>query len=363
MSPLPVCVVALCGDWSDHPSLWSCQSNDIFGWFHIKNDISFMAEIDPPSPLQTDWYLRGPLRLRQLRLLIVLGEVNHIGDAARLLSTTQPAVSKMLAELEKLVGTPLFTRTARGTFPTPHGDSMIRHAAWILGDLDRMGRDWNASAASRERIHLGINSSSAAYLVPHALVQLQAIAPELTVVVREGSIETLLPDLLTRKLDLIVARVGPALVNADLTYTTLGDAPMCVVASADHPLARRKTCTWQDLAEWPWILPPDGSPVRTGLDALFLHHGIRPRAHVESASVLNNLVTMQQSPAVSLMPTPVATYHAKRQGLRMLPIPLPPLFGPTAILQHRALALSSGMQAVIDCLKRVALNGHLVPTD
>ena len=315
------------------------------------------------AALRPDWYLRG-LRLRHLRLLTVLGDVNNVGEAARRMATTQPAVSKMLAELEALVGVSLFTRTSKGTYPTQHGASMIRHARWVLGDLDRLGQEWGEQGASSvERIVIGINSSSSAFLVPDALLRLELRALPVTVVVREASIEALLPDLFTRKLDLVIARLGAATQHIDLLQQVLFEEPMCVVAALDHPLGEIGECSWQALASHPWILPPQGSPVRAGLDMLFLREGVQPRASVESASVLNNLVLMDGSRALSLLPRAVARFHAKRHGLRILPVFLPQVFGPLGVVRHESLQLSTAMQTLIACLKETVAAMALADTD
>ncbi|WP_278044751.1 LysR family transcriptional regulator [Pigmentiphaga kullae] len=215
---------------------------------------------DDAPALRPDWYLRGRLRLRHLRLLVVLDDVNHVGEAARQMATTQPAISKMLAEIEKLVGASLFTRTSKGTFPTARGASMIRHARWVLGDLDRMGAEWSSGHLPHsETIRAGVNSSTAAFLMPHALIALPQWS-NARVLIREGSIEALLPDVQNRKLDLLIARLGPDTVDPDLVQDVLGDEPMCVVASANHPLAGRTSCTWQEVTTFPWVLPPSRQP-------------------------------------------------------------------------------------------------------
>ncbi|VCU68571.1 HTH-type transcriptional regulator GbpR [Pigmentiphaga humi] len=305
-----------------------------------------------PIALRADWYLHGRLRLRHLRLLQVLDDVHNVGEAARRMATTQPAVSRMIAELESMAGTRLFTRTSKGTFPTPHGASMIRHARWVLGDLERMGREWSEPGGlGVETISIGINSSSAAFLVPHALLRLERSHAGVNVLVREGSIEALLPDLYTRKLDLVVARLGASASAADLVRQILCEEPMCVCSAADHPLAGRRKLSWADLGAYPWVMPPQGSPVRIGLDMLFQQHGLRPASRIESASVVNNMVLMELSPSLSVMPRAVAAYHARRHRLAILKLELPPVFGPIGVIRHESLDPSANMLALIDCLR------------
>lgn len=311
-----------------------------------------MTKSIEPKGLGDEWYLRGRLRLRHLKLVKVLDETRNIGEAAQRMATTQPAISKMLAELEAIVKVQLFTRTSRGTFATPHGESLIRHARWILGDLDRAGLEWFAQPEQQnERVVLGVNSSSAAFVVPHALLKLQARGAAVSVVVREGSLEALMPQLVTRQIDLIVARLGEATQQPGLVSEVLSQEAMCVVCSNTHPLAKQARCDWAALSRYPWILPPQGSPVRTALDIILLREGVTLQSHVESASVLTNMVVMDNSLALAMFPQKVADYHQSRRALTVLKIKLPDVFGPLGIVRHSHLEISAGIQAVMDCLR------------
>jgi len=60
------------------------------------------------------WFLRARLRTRHLLLLSAIGEEGNICRAAEMLSMSQPAASRLLRELEEIIGADLFERQARG---------------------------------------------------------------------------------------------------------------------------------------------------------------------------------------------------------------------------------------------------------
>jgi len=306
--------------------------------------------------LSGDWYLRGRLKFRHLRLLAVLADVGNQAEAARRLATTQPGVSKMLAELEAMVGARLFERTAKGVMPTPRGETLIRHARWILGDLGRLGEELAALGDTLAgEIHLGTNSSSAASLVPRSLVLLRRRAPALTVVVHEASVESLLPALEARKLDLVVARLGRVTASADYAQRALFEEPMVLAAAPDHPLAARKSALgWHELGAYSWILPPEGSPVHDALMLLLVRHRVEPRVLARSVSILNNLVLMEAAGALSVFPAAVGREYERRGLLATLPLALPPVFGPIGVITLRGLAPSPGLASLIECLQTSA---------
>ena len=306
--------------------------------------------------LKPDWYLRSRLKLRHLKFLVALDEVRHQAQAAKLLATTQPGASKMLAELEAMLEVQLFERTAKGTVPTAHGEVLIRHARWILGDLDRIGDELGSLGDELSGVvYLGTNSSSAAYLVPHSLLLLHQRAPRLTVVVREESAESLLPSLASRKLDLVVARLGRATMHHDYAQTVLFDEPMVLVTAPTHPLAlQRAALSWSDLQEYPWIMPPRDTPVSDGLELLLTRYRLNPSKLAESASILHNMVLISAASAIGIMPSTVALQYVKRGVLSILPLELPQIFGQIGIITLLGLEPSRAVIELIECLRETA---------
>jgi hypothetical protein len=103
-----------------------------------------------------DRVLRSNLKLRHLQLLVVLDQFRHLGRAAEFLSLTQPAVSKTLAEIERLFGVSLFDRSTRGTEPTPYGAAVVRFARSVLADYERTRDELAAVAAGATgRVRVG----------------------------------------------------------------------------------------------------------------------------------------------------------------------------------------------------------------
>jgi len=76
-----------------------------------------------------------------LRVVFEVARSGSFSAAAQQLGYTQSAVSRQVAVTEKLVGSPLFTRHARGVRPTAAGEVLVRHAGKVLD---------NVTAASQE---------------------------------------------------------------------------------------------------------------------------------------------------------------------------------------------------------------------
>ena len=63
------------------------------------------------------------LQLRDLRLIEAISATGQLALAAERLSMTQPAASRLLAAIEKTIGSRIFTRHPKGMTPTAVGDA------------------------------------------------------------------------------------------------------------------------------------------------------------------------------------------------------------------------------------------------
>ncbi|MBI1218592.1 MAG: LysR family transcriptional regulator [Rhodobacteraceae bacterium] len=75
--------------------------------------------------------------LRHLRMVQVIGKLGGVSCASRELSTSQPAVTQAVANLEAEIGTPIFERCATGTYPTPMGVQYLLRIDRFFEILDR----------------------------------------------------------------------------------------------------------------------------------------------------------------------------------------------------------------------------------
>ncbi len=84
--------------------------------------------------------LRRSARLRQLELLAALERAPTLSAAARETRLSQPAASKLLGTLSADLAIDLFEKSGRTLRPTAAGQALIRHAANLIGNLERAFR-------------------------------------------------------------------------------------------------------------------------------------------------------------------------------------------------------------------------------
>ncbi|MFO1327234.1 MAG: LysR substrate-binding domain-containing protein [Rubrivivax sp.] len=296
--------------------------------------------------------LRSNLRLRHLQLLVALDQFRHLGRAAGFLSLTQPAVSKTLAEIERLFGVPLFTRSTRGTEPTAYGESVVRFARGVIADYERTRDELAAVAAGAAgRVRVGAMGVAGRW-VARAVTRFKAGAPQATVLVEEGDLMRLLPRLRLGELDLIAGRLEPGYAAPDLVTEPLADEPMVLVVAPGHALARRRRPGWAEVAACPCVLPPPYASLRVKLDQQFHRHGLHPPADViESASYRMQLAFLHERRAVGVLARGEAQ-HAQAQGLlRVLPIAVDVELPPVGLVSLRGRSASPGVLQLAQALR------------
>lgn len=274
------------------------------------------------------------LKLRHLEVLLVLCEARSITAAAMELHMTQPAVSHWLADIEELIGSPLFVR-GRQLKTTPAGEVLRRHAERMLGDVRRTGQDLIAVSKGLSGIlRVGSIISAAPSLIPQTIATLQAEFPDLHIhALFEGTFEMLLERLHQKHFDLII---GPLDIRAQKsgfhTELLLTDT-VAMVVSPGHPLARKRKPTWQEAAKLPWIMPPQGTIMRQRLEAAFLQAKVPvPAARVETASHVLVQMMLQRGVYMSALAGSVAPIYAGFKLMDVVKLSPPVVFGDIGML-------------------------------
>src|SRR5690348_224770 len=145
------------------------------------------------------------LSSRQLAHFVAIVEAGSLGRAATALRLTEPALSKSIRSLERLLDVKLFDRGPRGFDLTPFGESLLDHARVILTEFRRTHADIaELRGAEAGRVYVGTGPTFASTLVPRAVMALLAKRPAVRVTIYEGYGDTLVPMTLRGELDFFV---------------------------------------------------------------------------------------------------------------------------------------------------------------
>lgn len=309
------------------------------------------------TPVLQDWYLRSRLKLRQVLLLVALDEHRSMHRAASHVAMTQPAATRMLGELERALNVQLFERGPHGVVPNAYGESLIRHSRMMLSALDHARDEINAiSMGATGRTYVGALQVATPTLVPQSIMRFKARHPNHTIHLREDKTTTvLLPALWRGELDLVVGVVSGDVEREGLRFEPLSDEPMRVVSRVGHPLTRRRTIKFSVLANEPWILPAPDSVYRERLDDAFRQAGGEPpKVVVESMSILMNMLLLQRTDMLAVMPSRLAMRYAALGELSILPAKPPTLSGPIGVITLVGRPLSLAGSEFVQSLREAA---------
>ncbi|MGA8436437.1 MAG: LysR substrate-binding domain-containing protein [Methyloceanibacter sp.] len=258
--------------------------------------------------------------LRQLRYLEALAETLHFGQAAEACAVTQPALSMQINELEYELQVSLIERRRSGIELTEQGEEIVRRGRSILASV----RDLLDYAKHRERVltgslKLGAIPSIAPYLLPAALPELQRRFPDLTLQLRESITETLIRELVSGYLDLIL--VALPIEDPEVETLHLFDDKFVLAARASKGKRAKAT---DMLVHERLLLLEEGHCLRD--QALSFCRLVTPEARASfGASSLATIVQMvAHGYGITLLPEmAVASEVHQRSGIRLLHFPAP----------------------------------------
>jgi len=264
------------------------------------------------------------LHLKQLRLLVALGEHGSLLKASQQVALTQPGASKALQEIEMTFGTPLFIRTNRGLEPNEVGHCVIRYARLIQTDLAHL-RDEIVGIMRGQggRVAAGV-IMGAVPLLTDAISALVARQADLSVEIVEDTSAALLAQLDAGRLDLAICRTTISQAPQLYDSVKLQDETLAVIANVSHPLRHAKKLTLQELSPYRWVVYRANMPMRLSLEREYRDCGIRfPQHLLETTSAFATLALLQANPSfVALVSIEVAQFFAHRQMTRILPLAL-----------------------------------------
>ena len=280
--------------------------------------------------------LMARARLRHMQVLVQLAELGSVRRAAQAVGMTQPGVSQILADLERMLDVTLFHRHARGVRPTPACTDVLPLARQML-----LGLAASAEAVSARRdlgqgvVRLIASTSAINGLLVRALPEFNRANPAIQVQVREGERDDQMLAIARGEIDLALCR-QPPVVPEGWSFHALLEDRFVVACAADHPLARRRNLELAQLAGQTWLPSPAGSAARVCFDAMFAQSDDELRiCQVITRTLALTWALLRQQPLLTVVPYCVVAHLVDTGELAVLKMrdamPLEPIGLMTAI--------------------------------
>lgn len=295
----------------------------------------------PIPQTDRDQLARRGLKLTHLRLLAALAETGQVGSAAAQVAITQPAASRLLADLERIVGTPLYARHARGVVLSTAGEALARQADRMLRQLDVT----NAEIAQMERgvrgrVSIGSVTGPALDLVLPTLRRTRAQHPEIELAILVETSDVLAEKLLAGEIDLYLGRHVGNVDGRALSLDPVAPEPLTLIARRDHPLTRLADPQLIDCLDYDWVLQPPGGLMRRTFELYLLEQGYAlPQRVVDTSSMMMTLAIVGETDSIAPFARSAANFFGAQQRLgssiTSLPIRLDVLVSTYSVVTRR----------------------------
>lgn len=260
-----------------------------------------------------DALIHRGLKLNHLRVIAALDQTGQIGLAAGRLAMTQPAASRLLAEVERIVGAPVHVRSGRGVVLTPIGGVLARRAQRVLMELQDAGRDMaELTLGQAGQVAIGAVTAPALDLVLPALRAARLTSPGISAEVTVAPSDLLCGQLLAGKLDFVLGRVPREMDAAQFAGRVIAPEPVLLVVRRDHRLAQVAEIAPVDLMEYDWVMPGGNSVLGLAVLARLERLGLPdPPRRLSTASFLLTLALLKQSNSIAPLAAAVALQFAQ----------------------------------------------------
>jgi DNA-binding transcriptional LysR family regulator len=244
--------------------------------------------------------------LRHLRYFVAVAEELHFGRAAERAGVAQPALSQQIRRLESMVGAELLARSTRSVALTAAGTALLPHARRALAEADQaVAAAGRAARGEIGHLTVGFIETAAVSLIPAAVRSFRSRHPDVTLSLRELSVDAQLRGLRARALDLGVVR---APVDAgDLEVEAVADDRLLAAVPSSHPLARSGTATVGELADEPLVaLSREVVPgLHDQVISLFADHGHSAQITQEATSIQAVMGLVAAGLGIAVLPSSV----------------------------------------------------------
>ncbi len=268
-----------------------------------------------------------------------------------MLGRSQPAVTRLIQELEADLGFELLHRNGPRISPTSRGVRFYDEAERIMTGLRHLRERANAIALDLpQAIEIVATQALAAGIVPAALARLDAKRFPASVLYRSSSAEQVVQSVLSR-----TAEIGLSSLPIDhpgLEVHWIVEAPCVAVVRQADALARRERISLEDLATRRLITVGNPYRLRRSIDQALAAAGVKIASVIETNTSINAQLAARAGLGIAIVESATA-YGVPVEGIvaRPLDVNIPSYWG---LVSPLAKPLSPEALALIDAVKATA---------
>lgn len=291
-----------------------------------------------------------PLNFRQLEAFRAVMLTGSMTGAGHSMSISQPAVSRLIHDLEDELKLVLFQRQGVHIVATEQAHQLYREVERHFSGADRIREAARAIRLSTAGyLHVGAMPNLSAYCLPAAISELLKEFPEVVVSIHPESSVNLVSMLRHGQLDVVFGSPPPD--AGDIDHDPFPATQAVCIMPKNHPLCAKESISVNDLHDQDFVALGSSSRQRMQLNLAVLQAGVRPRIRVET--MYSSSVVAHVNHGVGLAITdPVALIGVPIKNVEVRPFK-PAISMDFSAIYLRAVARSRISLALTENLKRV----------
>jgi DNA-binding transcriptional LysR family regulator len=297
-----------------------------------------------PFHKNPDFLLQKGLKISHLRMMAAFAKTGQIGAAAQGLGITQPAASRLLAEIERIAGVQMHIRSGRGVSLTEAGQVLARRAGRVLLEMRDAGRELaETGAGGLGRVGIGAVTAPA----------LDIVLPTLRTVVASSDI--LCAQLASGRIDFAIGRIPMGVDASQFEGRVIAPEPVALLVRKGHRFAGATPDSPADLMQYDWVMPDKDIPIGAAVLARLQELGLpAPQQRLSTASFLLTLALLQQSNSIAPLAQAVADQFARAPDAPFgcINIDLGIMVAPYSLLTRRDAELPPAARTILGMITR-----------
>lgn len=264
---------------------------------------------------------------RQLEAFVAVISIGSMTGAARSLGCSQPAVTRMVQDLEQQLGFPLLHRKGPRFTPTEQGIAFYEQAEMFLAGLRGISERAQAIATrAPQPIRIAALHSLASSVVPAALVRVEPSDLPASIHLRTASAENIVQSVAAGAADIGLVTLPMDHDGVELHW--VAEVPCVALLSWDHPLAGQPEIRPEDFARYRLITTHNPYRLRQAIDEALADAGVTPLGIIDNNATAVSMALARQRLGIAIVES-MTIRGLPTQGLveRRLSVPLPYRWG------------------------------------
>jgi len=200
------------------------------------------------------------MTIQQLKYAVAIADCGSLNRAAEVLYVAQPSLTNSLKDLENEIGITIFSRSAKGTTLTNDGAEFLQYARQTIWQYDMLCEKYVKSDAQKKKF--GISTQHYSFAVKSFVETVKHFGTdEYEFAIRETMTRDVINDVASGKSEIGIlyksdfnrAAIDKILRANELEFFELIECDAFVYLWKGHPLAKRKSIKFEDLAEYPCL--------------------------------------------------------------------------------------------------------------